>query len=50
MARKEEEVDIYAIGEVTTEYAFKLKYLLDTFDLYDENGIFTFPDGDVWEK
>ena len=50
MTIKDDEVQIYAIGEVTKEYAFKIRFLLDKYELYDKSGIFIFPDGDEWEK
>ncbi len=50
LTKKETEVDIHVIGEVTTEYALKIRYLLVRYELFDEDGVFIFPDGDTWER
>jgi hypothetical protein len=32
------------------ELADKIRFLLDTYNLYGDEGTFTFPDGDTWHK
>ena len=47
---KKEEVDINFLKDVAEDYATKIYFLLAKYNLWSEDGDFTFPDGDIWRK
>lgn len=46
----DDDVEYLTQQQITEELEAKVVFLLDTFNLWSEDGHFTFPDGDTWER
>lgn len=38
------------MGNREAEYVARVEHLLKTWDLYDSDGTYTFPDGETWQR
>lgn len=46
MARDELDACTQHVGDLTS----KIRFLLDHYDLWSDDGVFCFPDGDIWHR